>query len=100
MTNKDDYSILFYKIENNEVILIQGEHKIHTPAMITYTVEPQMIHTPGKFINIFLLTRSNINVLEWPSQSPDLILLTELKIRVMAERPSNLKDLRLITKDK
>ncbi|KAK3519749.1 hypothetical protein QTP70_003897 [Hemibagrus guttatus] len=49
------------------------------------------------------LADKNINVLQWPSQSPDLnpieSLWRELKIRVMARRPSNLKELELIAKD-
>ncbi|KAK3509750.1 hypothetical protein QTP70_008389 [Hemibagrus guttatus] len=49
------------------------------------------------------LADKNINVLQWPSQSPDFNpienLWRELKIRVMARRPSNLKELELIAKD-
>ena len=49
------------------------------------------------------LADKNINVLQWPSQSPDLNpienLWRELKIRVMARRPYNLKELELIIKD-
>ncbi|MEQ2312444.1 hypothetical protein AMECASPLE_031065 [Ameca splendens] len=41
---------------------------------------------------MFRLAGSNTNVLEWPSQSPDLNLWREFKIRVM--------DLGLITKEK
>lgn len=46
-----------------------------------------------------LFSKSNINDLECPSQSPDLNLLEnlwrELQIRVKAKRASNLKDLEL-----
>ncbi|KAK3512236.1 hypothetical protein QTP70_001090 [Hemibagrus guttatus] len=49
------------------------------------------------------LADKNINVLQWPSQSPDLNPIEnpwrELKIRVMARRPFNLKELELIAKD-
>ncbi|KAK3531097.1 hypothetical protein QTP70_010358 [Hemibagrus guttatus] len=49
------------------------------------------------------LADKNINVLQWPSQSPDLNpienLWRELKVRVMARRPSNLKELELIAKE-
>lgn len=43
------------------------------------------------------LADKNINVLQWPSQIENL--WRELKIRVMARRPSNLKELELIAKD-
>lgn len=46
----------------------------------------------------------NNNILLWPCQSPDFNpienLWRELKIRVMARRPFNLKALELIAKDK
>ena len=49
------------------------------------------------------LADKNIHVFQWPNQSPDLNpienLWRELKIRVMARRPSNLKKLELIPKD-
>ena len=44
-----------------------------------------------------------VNVLEWPSQSPDLNpiknLWKELKVKVNARKPSNLKDLERIAKE-
>lgn len=44
------------------------------------------------------------NILEWPSQSPALNLIenlwTELKIKVMSRRLSNLIDLKFITQGK
>ena len=49
------------------------------------------------------LADKNIHVFQWPNQSPDFNpienLWRELKIRVMARRPSNLKKLELIPKD-
>ena len=46
---------------------------------------------------------NDVNVLDWPSQSPDLIpienLWKELKTRVAARRLSNLMDLETFTKE-
>ncbi|CDQ76267.1 unnamed protein product [Oncorhynchus mykiss] len=50
---------------------------------------------PQEYINTFDLT--HLNVLEWPSQSPDLNpienLWYDLKIAVHQQNPSNLKEL-------
>ena len=48
------------------------------------------------------LVKNKINVLEWPSQYPDLILKNlwhELNIRVYARRPKNLSDLEKFCKE-
>ena len=45
------------------------------------------------------LKKKHIKVLEWPSQSPDLNLWSELKPRVAKRQPRNLKDLEKICKE-
>lgn len=49
------------------------------------------------------LTENNINILEWPSQSPDRNridnLCRQLQTRVMSRKPSKIKDLEIFTKE-
>ncbi|KAK3566526.1 hypothetical protein QTP86_034032 [Hemibagrus guttatus] len=45
------------------------------------------------------LKKNHIKVLEWPSQSPDLNLWRELKVRVAKRQPRNLNDLERICKE-
>ena len=65
----------------------------------------QQDNDPKHTANIFKkwFKGNHVNVLEWPSQSPDLNpienLWREVKTRVTARRPSNLKDLETFAKD-
>ncbi|KAI4895152.1 hypothetical protein NFI96_027349 [Prochilodus magdalenae] len=89
----------YIKILNNNIR--QSAEKLGLGNRWTFQHDNDPKHT-AKVVKKWLADK-NINVLQWPSQSPDLNpienLWRELKIRVMARRPSNLKELELITKD-
>ncbi|KAK3560358.1 hypothetical protein QTP86_006443 [Hemibagrus guttatus] len=89
----------YIKILNNNIR--QSAEKLGLGHQWTFQHDNDPKHT-AKVVKKWLADK-NINVLQWPSQSLDLNpienLWRELKIRVMARRPSNLKELELITKD-
>ncbi|KAK3518577.1 hypothetical protein QTP70_004094 [Hemibagrus guttatus] len=89
----------YIKILNNNIR--QSAEKLGLGHQWTFQHDNDPKHT-AKVVKKWLADK-NINVLHWPSQSPDLNpienLWRELKIRVMARRPSNLKELELIAKD-
>ncbi|KAI4898031.1 hypothetical protein NFI96_003273 [Prochilodus magdalenae] len=89
----------YIKILNNNIR--QSAEKLGLGNRWTFQHDNDPKHT-AKVVKKWLADK-NINVLQWPSQSPDLNpienLWRELKIRVMARRPSNLKELEIITKD-
>ncbi|KAK3533150.1 hypothetical protein QTP70_011138 [Hemibagrus guttatus] len=89
----------YIKILNNNIR--QSAEKLGLGHHWTFQHDDDPKHT-AKVVKKWLADK-NINVLQWPCQSPDLNpienLWRELNIRVMARRPSNLKELELITKD-
>ncbi|KAK3554343.1 hypothetical protein QTP70_022172 [Hemibagrus guttatus] len=91
----------YIKTLNNNNNIRQSAEKLGLGHQWTFQHDDDPKHT-AKVVKKWLADK-NINVLQWPSQSPDLNpienLWRELKIRVMARRPSNLKELELIAKD-
>ncbi|KAK3550762.1 hypothetical protein QTP70_004600 [Hemibagrus guttatus] len=91
----------YIKILNNNNNIRQSAEKLGLGHQWTFQHNNNPKHT-AQVVKKWLADK-NINVLQWPSQSPDLNLIEnlwrELKIRVMARRPSNLKELELIAKD-
>ncbi|KAK3531126.1 hypothetical protein QTP70_012493 [Hemibagrus guttatus] len=89
----------YIKILNNNIR--QSAEKLGLGHQWTFQHNNDPKHT-AKVVKKWLADK-NINVLQWPSQNPDLNpienLWRELKIRVMVRRPSNLKELELIAKD-
>ena len=89
----------YVKIINNNIK--QSAEKLGLGHQLRFQHGNDPKHT-AKVVNKWFADK-NTNVFQWPSQSPDLNpienLWRELKIRVMARRPSNLKELELVAKD-
>ncbi|KAK3549867.1 hypothetical protein QTP86_015489 [Hemibagrus guttatus] len=89
----------YIKILNNNIR--QSAEKLGLVHQWTFQHDNDPKHT-AKVVKKWLADK-NINVSQWPSQTSDLNLIEnlwrELKIRVMARRPSNLKELELFAKD-
>ena len=81
----------YIKILNNNIR--QSAEKLGLGRQWTFQHENNPKHT-AKVVKKWLADK-NINVLQWPRLEN---LWRELKIRLMARRPSNLKELELIAK--
>ena len=78
-------------------ILLQNAHDLRLGLWFTFQLENDPKHT-AKTTQEWLRDKS-LNFLEWPSQSPDLNPIEDLKIDVQRHSPSNLTELEWICRE-